>query len=178
MQTDLSRRRRFRRRFAFGGVGLAAVVALLVAMAIPAAADTIQFTGQGTDNGACGSFEGQPPGPGGTQTWQFNLTGTEAGATMSASFSDNTTVTDKPEDTHNGNTSMWFIVTDAGATVISASATFTPAPNGNPQFVVSHCTAGGEKPPTPPTPETPTTTPTAPGAGAAVAVVSAARFTG
>jgi hypothetical protein len=164
-QTDSSRRRRVRRRFAFmGGGGLAVVVAAVVALALPAAADTIQFTGQGTNaDGSCGTFEGQPPAPGGTQTWQFNLTGTEAGATMSASFSDGTTVTDKPEDDHNGNTSMWFIVTDAGATLTSASATFTPAPNGNPQFVVSHCTAGGEKPPPPTTPETPTTpTPAAP----------------
>lgn len=111
-----------------------------------AAAGTIQFTGQGTDDGACGQFEGPAPDPGGTQTWQFNLTGTAGGATMSAAFSDGTTVTNKPEDDHSGNVSKWFIVTDAGATVTSASAT-RPESDGSPQFVVSHCTAGGEKPP-------------------------------
>src|SRR5215470_2600739 len=106
MQTNSSSRRRIRRRLAFGGVGLAAVVTLLAALAIPAAADTIQFTGQGTDNGACGSFEGQPPPPGGTQTWQFNLTGTDGPATMTASFSDGTSVTNLPDDSpHPGNVS-------------------------------------------------------------------------
>jgi hypothetical protein len=39
-QTDSSRRQRARRRFALGGAGLAAVVALLVALAIPAAGDS------------------------------------------------------------------------------------------------------------------------------------------
>ena len=164
--TDSSRSRHVRRRFALGGGGLALVIAALVALAIPAAADTIQFSGQGTNaDGSCGQFEGQPPAPGGTQTWQFNLTQTQAGATMSASFSDGTTVTNKPEDDHNGNTSMWFIVTDAGATLTSASATFTPS-GANSQFVVSHCTAGGTPPTTPPT--SPTTSPptvtTVPGA--------------
>ena len=174
--------RRVRRRFAMGGGGLALVVAALVALAIPAAADTIQFTGQGTNaDGSCGQFEGQPPAPGGTQTWQFNLTQTQAGATMSASFSDGTTVTNKPEDDHNGNTSFFFVVTDAGATLTSASATFTPS-GANSQFVVSHCTAGGTPPTTPPTsPPTATTEPT-PGAptpaGAATPVVAGATFTG
>jgi hypothetical protein len=154
-QTDASRSRRVRRRFAIGGAGLVAALAAMVALAIPAAADTIQFTGQGTNaDRSCGQFEGQPPAPGGTQTWQFNLTQTQAGATMSASFSDGTTVTNKAEDDHNGNTSMWFIVTGAGATVTSASATFTPS-GPNSQFVVSHCTAGG----TPPTTAPPTTAP-------------------
>jgi hypothetical protein len=150
-----------------------------------AAADTIQFSGQGTENGACGMFEGQPPPPGGTQTWQFNLTGTSGPATMSATFSDGTTVTNLPEDTpHNGNVSKWSIVTDAGATVVSASAT-RPETEGNKEFVVSHCTAGGEKPP-PPTTTPSTTAPPEPGGGgvtagqptAAVPVVSAPGFTG
>jgi hypothetical protein len=177
--TGFSRHRRVRRRFAMGGGGLAVVVAAVVALALPAAADTIQFTGQGTNaDGSCETFEGQPPAPGGTQTWQFNLTQTQAGATMSATFSDGTTVTDKAEDDHNGNTSMWFIVTDAGATLISASATFTPS-GDNSQFVVSHCTAGGTKPPPPTTPTTPTTEPAAPQAPSApVPVTAAANFTG
>src|SRR5262245_34812757 len=178
---NFPRRRRVRRRFAFGGVGLAAVVALLVALAIPAAADTIPFTGQGTNaDGTCGEFEGQPPAPGGTQTWQFNLTGTAGPATMSATFSDGTSVTDLPEDQpHSGNVSKWSIVTDAGASVVTASAT-RPESDGNPQFVVSHCTAGGEKPPPTTTPETsttPTTKPAAPSApSAAVPVTAGARF--
>jgi hypothetical protein len=151
-----------------------------------AAADTITFTGQGTNaNGTCGQFEGAPPAPGGTQTWQFNLTGTDGPATMSATFSDGTSVTNVPDDSpHPGNVSKWFIVTDAGASVVSASAT-RPETGGNPQFVVSHCTAGGEPPP--PTTTPPTTAP--PGGdgaqgqagtqvGAAVAVVAQPGFTG
>jgi hypothetical protein len=153
-------------------------------------ADTIQFTGQGTNqNGTCQTFEGQPPPAGGTQTWQFNLTGTQSGATMSATFSDNTSVWNIPENDHNGNTSFWFITTAAGASVTTASATFTPVQNGNPQFVVSHCTAGGTPPTTTPTTTAPTTTPstTTPSGGggvtppqpqAAVAVVSVPGFTG
>jgi hypothetical protein len=153
-QTDSARSRRVRRRFAIGGAGLAVVFAALVALAIPAAADTIQFTGQGTNaDGSCANFQAPASG---TQTWHFNLTQTQAGATMSASFSDGTTVTNKPEDDHNGNTSFWFIVTDAGATLTSASATFTPS-GANSQFVVSDCAAGGTKPP-PQTTEPPVTT--------------------
>jgi hypothetical protein len=130
--------------------GLLGAVLATVGFVGTAAADTITFTGQGTNgNGTCGEFEGSAPAPGGTQTWQFNLTQTMPGATMSATFSDGTTVTNKAEDDHNGKTSKWFIVTDAGASVTSASANFTPdGPNS--QFVVSHCTAGGEKPPSPP----------------------------
>jgi hypothetical protein len=159
------------------GVGLlAALVAALTTFVFAgtAFADTIQFTGQGTNaDGTCESFEGSPPQPGGTQTWQFNLTGTQSGATMSASFSDGTSVSNLAESDHNGNTSFWLITTAAGASVTSASATFTPAGPGNPQFVVSHCTAEGA----PPTTEPPTTAPpTQP--QAAVAVVSAPGFTG
>lgn len=155
----------------------------------PAAADTIEFEGQGTNqDGTCGQFQGTPPEPGGTQTWQFNLTGTEAGATLTASFSDGTSVSNAPEDDHTGNTSKWFIVTDAGASVTSASATFTPSGGGNPQLVVSHCTAGGTKPPSPPSPggggegggvEVGGATAERPaGAAPAAAVTSQARFTG
>jgi hypothetical protein len=130
--------------------GLLGAALVTVGFVGTAAADTITFTGQGTNgDGTCGSFEGAPPAPGGTQTWQFNLTGTAGGATMSATFSDGTTVTNKPEDDHSGNVSKWFIVTNAGASVTSASAT-RPESDGNPQFVVSHCTAGGELPPPPP----------------------------
>ncbi|HYV58796.1 MAG TPA: hypothetical protein VFA62_01880, partial [Acidimicrobiia bacterium] len=130
-------------------VALAVTLAWLVVVIQPAGADTITFTGQGTNaDGTCGSFEGQPPPPGGTQTWQFNLTNSAAGATMSATFSDGTTVTNKAADNHTpGGVSMWFITTAAGAKVTSASATFTPS-GTNPQFVVSHCTAGGTPPPT------------------------------
>src|SRR5262249_9783578 len=148
--------RRLRRRFAICGVGLVAVLAALAVLAIPAAADTIQFTGQGTNaDRTRGMFEGSPAQPGGTQTWQFNLTRAAGPATMSATFSDGTTVTDLAENQpHTGNVSKWFIVTDAGASVVTASAT-RPENTGNAEFVVSHCTAGGEKPPTPPTPPGP-----------------------
>jgi hypothetical protein len=148
-----------------------------------AAADTITFTGQGTNaNGTCGEFEGSPPA-GGTQTWQFNLTATDGPATMSASFSDGTSVTNVPDDSpHQGNVSKWFIVTNAGASVVSASAS-RPESDGNPQFVVSHCTAGGELPPPPPPPgpegggtEVGGVTATRP--NAAAAVTAEVRFTG
>jgi hypothetical protein len=174
-------------RLAIAGILGAALVAFgFVGTAV---ADTITFTGQGTNqNGTCGSFEGAPPAPGGTQTWQFNLTGTDGPATMSATFSDGTTVSNVPDDSpHAGNVSKWFIVTDAGASVVSASAT-RPETGGNPQFVVSHCTAGGEPPP-PTTGTSPTTTPgggggtevggiTAQRPSAAVPVTSQPGFTG
>lgn len=130
-----------------------AFVAIVVGVS-PAAADTINFTGQGTTEGKCSQFEGPPPEPGGTQTWQFNLTQTMPGATMSASFSDGTSVTNIPEDSHTGKVSKWFITTAAGASVTSASASFTPdGPNS--QLVVSHCTAGGQPPPPSPPPPGP-----------------------
>jgi non-reducing end alpha-L-arabinofuranosidase len=162
-----------------------------------AVADTINYTGQGTTNGACGQFIDDPSVPAGKQVWQFNLTQTQSGATMSASFSDGTTVTNKAEDNHTGKVSKWFIQTDLGATVTSASASFTPdGPNS--QFTVSHCTASGVPPTTgpPPTTTPPTTTPPTtasppPGGGgievggvtasrpnAAVAVVAQPQFTG
>jgi hypothetical protein len=152
-----------------------------------AAADTINYTGQGANqNGTCGEFEGGPPAPGGTQTWQFNLTATDGPATMSATFSDGTSVTNVPDDSpHPGNVSKWFIVTNAGASIVSASAT-RPETTGNPQFVVSHCTAGGTPPPTTGTP--PTSTPggggtevggiTAERPSAAVPVTAVPGFTG
>jgi hypothetical protein len=173
-----------------GIVGRLAVAGLLgVALATfgfvgTAAADTINFSGQGTNgDGTCGQFEGQPPAPGGTQTWQFNLTATDGPATMSASFSDGTSVTNVPDDSpHQGNVSKWFIVTNAGASIVSASAT-RPESDGNPQFVVSHCTAGGEltPPPPPPGPEgggTEVGGVTATRPNAAAAVTAEVRFTG
>jgi chitinase len=182
-----------------GGGLLAALTAALVTFVFAgtAFADTIQFTGQGTNNdGTCETFQQDSGVPAGKQVWQFNLTSTNSGATMSATFSDGTTVTNKAEDDHNGNTSMWFITTDLGAMVTSASATFTPT-QGNPQFVVSHCSTNGPPPTTaPPTTTTPTTEPstttpstTAPGGPevggitaerpqAAVAVVAQPGFTG
>ena len=177
-QTDSSRRR-VRRRFAQSVAGLAVVLAAVVALAIPAAADTIPFTGQGTNaDGTCGSFEGTPPDPGGTQTWQFNLTGTDGPATMSASFSDGTSVTDLADDSpHPGNVSKWEIVTDAGASILPGASATRPENEGQANFVVSHCTAGGTKPPpTTPTPETQPAAPQAP--SVPVPVTAAARFTG
>ncbi|HYV59666.1 MAG TPA: hypothetical protein VFA62_06320 [Acidimicrobiia bacterium] len=178
---------------------MAALTAALVTFVFAgtAFADTIQYTGQGTTNGACDTFEQDSGVPAGKQVWQFNLTQTNAGATMSAVFSDGTTVVNLAENSHTGNTSKWLITTDLGATVVSASATFTPTGQGNPQFVVSHCTSSSTPPTTappttappttaPPTTE-PTTTPTTgsqPGgvtAGqppAAVAVVAVPGFTG
>jgi hypothetical protein len=156
-----------------------------------AAADSINYTGQGTTNGACGQFIDDPSVPAGQQVWQFNLTQTQSGATMSASFSDGTTVTNKAEDNHTGKVSKWFIQTALGATVTSASANFTPdGPNS--QFTVSHCTASGVPPTTGPPPTTGTPPTSGPGGGgvlevggvtaerpnAAVPVIAVARFTG
>jgi hypothetical protein len=178
--------RRPRRLIArFLTVGLMGAAIATVGFVGTAAANTIQFTGQGTDNGACGMFEGQPPPAGGTQTWQFNLSQTMPGATITASFSDGTSVTNQAESDHNGKTSFFFIATAAGAKVISATATFTPD-GENSQFVVSHCTAGGTPPTTSPTTTPSTTAPPEPGGGgatagqptAAVPVVSAPGFTG
>jgi hypothetical protein len=167
---------------------LGAVALTMFAFAGTAAADTIQFEiGKGGTNadGSCESFE--PDGvPAGKQVWQFNLTQTQSGATMSASFSDGTTVTNKAEDDHNGKTSKWFIQTDLGAKLDSASATFTPD-GENSQFVVSHCTAGETpQPPTPAGPPGGEGAAGAPGAeqagagqaGAAQAVTARPRVTG
>ena len=163
---------------------LGVLLLCLLSIVGTAAADTINYTGQGANqNGTCGEFEGGPPAPGGTQTWQFNLTATAGPATMSATFSDGTSVTNVPDDSpHAGNVSKWFIVTNAGASIVSASAT-RPESDGNPQFVVSHCTAGGELPPPPPPPgpgsggiEVGGVTATRP--NAAAPVTAEVRFTG
>jgi len=171
--------------------GLLGAALAMFAFVGTAFADTINYTGQGTTNGACDTFEQDAGVPAGKQVWQFNLTQTQAGATMSATFSDGTTVTNKAEDAHNGKTSFWFITTDLGATVSSASATFTPdGPNS--QFVVSHCSTSGVPPTTGPPPTTGTSPTTTPGGGggtevggvtasrpsAAVPVIAGAQFTG
>jgi hypothetical protein len=170
------------------GAGLLTVLTTALATFVfagTAFADTTSITlGQGGTNpdGSCASFQ-QDGVPAGKQEWQFNLTNTQAGATLTASFSDGTSVTNKAEDDHNGNTSFWFIQTDLGAKLISATATFTPAGPGNSNLVVSHCVAGESPPPTtsPPTTEPPTTAGggvTPPQPQAAVAVVSVPGFTG
>ena len=169
----------------FTTVAALATVLAIVSFAGTAFADTIQYSGQGTTNGACDTFEQDSNVPAGQQAWQFNLTGTAGPATMSATFSDGTVVTNLAEDQpHTGNVSKWTILTDAGATVLSASAT-RPESGGNPQFVVSHC-ATSEPPPTtaPPTTAPSTTIPievggiTAERPPAAVAVISVPVFTG
>jgi hypothetical protein len=166
--------RRLAGRLVIAGVlGVALVMFAFVGTAV---ADTINYTGQGTTNGACDTFEQDAGVPAGKQVWQFNLTQTQAGATMSATFSDGTTVTNKAEDAHNGKTSFWFITTNLGATVSSASANFTPdGPNS--QFVVSHCSTSGVPPTSgpPPTTGAPPTSEPGGGGGTEVGGVTAER---
>jgi hypothetical protein len=141
-QRDSSRRRRVRRRFAFGGVGLAAVVALLAALAIPAAAVTVNWTGGGTTNGLCDD----PSGSGNLQTWHFVLTSPDPGPwTLTAEFDDAGILTDQGEQQGQGGSVFFFVTTGAGDTLLSASATNGSA---NSQLTVSDCVLSEGPPPT------------------------------
>ena len=148
------------------GMLFVAVVSAFALLAIGSVAEAQQtslpHTGQGTNaDGTCGSFqepgEGDPvPGPG-RQIWQFNLTqqGNPEDARMDATFNDGTVITGAAPDRTAGMVAMWFIETDLGAALESATAFFDQGQAGaNPQFVVSHCIAGEE--------ETTTTTTTVP----------------
>jgi hypothetical protein len=102
---------------------------------------TIDFTGQGTTNGDCNTMIPDAGVAAGTKVWQFNLNGVDnpATATMSAVFSDPTSVTGTiSPTTAQGKSAHWLITTADTATVVSASATYDGLGN-NPQFVVSHC---------------------------------------
>jgi hypothetical protein len=133
---------------------LAAAGATAVAPAAHAAGTVTLTIGKGGTNadGSCGSVTGE----GEEQVWQFNLTGIKSGganALLTASFSDGTSVSGQSPDRVNGGVAKWFVTTESGATLTSASAdatnvTFNAA--NNPNLVVSHCTLGGETPPPPP----------------------------
>jgi hypothetical protein len=128
-------------------MALAAVAAFALFASAAGAAGTITLQpGKGGVNGdgTCGQVSGT-----GTQlVWQFNLTGIKSGgdnALLTATFAGGGSVTNVSPDQTQGGVAMWFVTTPANATLISASAdgtnvTFGP---GNPQLVVSHCTASG-----------------------------------
>ena len=107
------------------------------------------------DPGSSQQFAAGDPAGKNARVWQFNLTSTEPGATITASFSDGTSVSGQAESEHTGNVSKFFITTALDATLVSASVTFTPAAGGNSQLTVSHCIRGSTTPTTPTTPTQP-----------------------
>lgn len=130
-------------------VVLVAAVALLGPVPTADAQEVVEFTGQGTDDGACSEFQ-DGEAPAGRQIWQFNLNPTDdpADARLTAEFSDGTSITDLAPTTAQGASAHWLVETDLEATVVSASATHS-GHQGNTQLVVSHCVAGepnGEPP--------------------------------
>jgi hypothetical protein len=183
-QTDYSRRRRVRRRFAMGGGGLAVVVAALVALAIPAAADTVNWAGPGKGgtnaDGTCQNVTGS----GTQQTWHFVLTSPGPGPwELTATFANSGTITDSGVQQGMGSV-FFFVTTSAGDMLQSASATNGTA---NSQLTVSDCTLSNAPPPTtgppvttgpPGTTAPPTTNAVPPSPAPAAAVVAGPTLTG
>lgn len=126
-------------------VAMAAAVAL-IAVASPAHAEDIVWSGQGTDNGVCSNIQFDPSVPAGSQIWQINLNPVTnpSSARLTASFSDGTNVADKAPDSAQGANAQFLVTTSLGATLQSASATFE-SHQGNTQITVSHCRVGEEK---------------------------------
>jgi hypothetical protein len=149
-----------------------------------AAAEPVDWKGNGADNGFCNDVSQDPSVPQGQQSWLFILTSPDTGPwTLTTSFQNSTP---GPVDgVQQGNGSVHFtVLTSAGDKLLSASAT-----NGTDKSVltVSHCGVNEQPPPTPPGPPGPPGeegaggAPSAPGAaqaGAAEAVRAPARFTG
>jgi hypothetical protein len=142
----------------FGKVlaAMAGVVAL-IGIGSSASADHVgdgtelDHSGQGTGpDGECSDVRFNPEVPAGSQLWQFNLTnlgGGAAQARIDAEFDDNTSVTDLAPGLNgggNGNLAHFFVHTEIGANLVSATAHFDGAAAENPQFTVSHCNAGEE----------------------------------
>ena len=125
---------------------LAAVAAVALFASAAGAAGTVTLEpGKGGTN-ADGSCQ-EVSGTGGSQVWQFNLTGIQSGgdnALLTATFTVGG-VTDKSPDLVNGGVAKWFVTTPSGARLISASADGTDVTfgNGHPNLVVSHCTRSG-----------------------------------
>jgi hypothetical protein len=124
---------------------------------------TVTWTGGGTTNGYCSQVNGEPTG---SQTWQFNLTGIDSNgqnARLTASFDDGTSVSNLAPDQVNGGVAKWFVTTDAGAKLLSASADVSNVTmgDGNANLTVSHCDFTGT-PTTTTTTSTSTTTTTVP----------------
>lgn len=113
-----------------------------------AAPTSLEHTGQGTnDDGTCEQIVPDEDLAPGEQVWHFVLTGQDdpGAATMDAEFNDDTSVTDLAPERTPGQTAHFFVTTDAGASLDSATAYFdTEQAGANPQFVVSNCFGGGE----------------------------------
>jgi hypothetical protein len=128
-------------------ISVAATAALMLGAAGPALAeelDPIEWTGQGTDNGVCADVEVDAEVPAGSQLWHFvlNQQGDPGATTMAAEFSDGTNVSGhSPADT-SGPVAHFFVLTDAGAVLLSATAFPAGEQGANPQFVVSGCFVG------------------------------------
>lgn len=108
-----------------------------------AAPTSLDHTGQGTnDDGTCASFEGDAEAD--EQVWQFNLTGQSnpEDATMDAEFDDGTSVSGLEPGATPGQVAHFFVTTEEGAALTSATAFFDSEQAGNPQFTVSHCSTG------------------------------------
>jgi hypothetical protein len=105
----------------------------------------VTWTGNGTDGGACSTFEADDkidPGPG-QQGWLFVLTGTDGNPTpaLSATFDDSTVITDHLADYHNGGEYKFVVYTAQGAKLLSATATDLTV-TGTAVLTVSHCENG------------------------------------
>ena len=102
----------------------------------------VVWTGQGATNGVCEEFEDVPadfePGPG-EQTWHFVVVQPgNAVWTLTATFSDGTTVTNLASAPSPATVRHFYVTTDAGATLLSASAS-TASNVTAARLVLSHC---------------------------------------
>lgn len=120
----------------------------------PAAAQEVDWTGNGTNDGLCnniGDFGDLAPGPN-QQGWLFILTSPfdGLGSTLTYAFDPSTTDT-SVSGTKKGNGANgsyhYVVYTDIGAVLLSASATDGTA---NSVLTVSHCESGGGDEPGPP----------------------------
>jgi hypothetical protein len=172
-------------------VALAVTVAWFLVVVQPASADTIVWTGNGTNNGFCSEVSQDPNVPPGMQQWLFILTSPGSGPwTLTTDFQNSSPV--PVAGVQQGNGSVHFtVLTSAGDQLLSASATNGTA---NSVLTVSHCETGPMETTTttttttttpatttpatttPATTTPATTTPAAP--GAAVAVPVTPRVTG
>jgi LPXTG-motif cell wall-anchored protein len=169
---------------------LAALAALLgAAVGGPAFAgeqnQVIPLSSGVDEGGACS----QVSGSGINQTWEFNvddLYGDTSTARLFAEFSDGTSVDGVAPTTADGeaNQAAWLVTTEAGATLVSASADVTDANPDGAELIVVGCTLSGDPTTTTVAPTTvaPTTVPVVPAevttTAAAVAVAAELPRTG
>jgi hypothetical protein len=122
-------------------VTFVAISALIFSVFIPTTfAATVTWNGNGTDDGVCSDISIDENVDEGRQVWQFNLTSTGDGPNaLTASFDDGTTVSGQVQDEMTGPVAKWYIETDAGAVLESATAVDGTA---NSVLTISHCTVG------------------------------------